>query len=47
MPDEKALCTRCLMDIDLSVYADGKEGNTLERAFWLQLTIVRAAAFMT
>ena len=47
MPDEKALCTRCLMDIDLSVYADGKEGNTLERAFWLQLPIVRAAAFMT
>ena len=47
MADEKSVCSSCLLDLNLSEYASGSEGNGLERTFWQRLPIVRAAAFMT
>ena len=47
MADERVLCVACLLDLHISEYASGKEGNTLERTFWQSLPIVRAASFMT
>lgn len=34
------------MELRLVEYADGYEGNTLERAFWLKMPIQRAASFL-
>ena len=43
---EESLCTSCLMDLHLVDYADGREGNKLERSLWEDLPVVRAASFL-
>lgn len=43
---EKSLCAACLIDLRYSPYADGKEGNVLERTLWHKIPIERAASLL-
>ena len=43
---EKGICTGCLLELNVSEFADGCPGNTLERTLWLRVPIERAAAFL-
>lgn len=43
---EKGICSGCLLDLRPSEFADGHEGNVLERTLWLRTPIQRAGAFL-
>lgn len=43
---EKGICMGCLLELNVSDFADGHLGNTLERTLWLRTPIERAAAFL-
>lgn len=43
---EKGICTGCLLELNISEFADGHKGNLLERSLWLKMPIERAAAFL-
>lgn len=46
LKSEKSVCIDCLLELSTAEYADGHQGNTLERLFWLKMPIRRAAAFL-
>lgn len=43
---ERGLCVGCMFDLQPSEFADGHEGNKLEKVFWQKFPIARAAAYL-